>query len=269
MMGQAPPTSCPDRIEVLVPILPEAEPYAADRGPVGVLISHGFTGNPASMRPWAEHMADAGYSVRLPRLPGHGTTWQEMSTTRWPDWYGEVERAYAELAGRCERVFGCGLSMGATLVTRLAEQYGDAIAGLILVNPSYRTDRFDAKFARLLAPFVASWPGVGSDIKKPGAVESSYDRTPTKAVVSLQQLWKLVAAELPKVTAPILMFRSRVDHLVEPSSGRLLRERASSTTVREVILENSYHVATLDNDAQMIFDGSIAFIEEHADERTP
>ncbi len=268
MMRQAPPTSCPDRIEVLVPVLPEAEPYAADRGPVGVLISHGFTGNPASMRPWAEHMAGAGYSVRLPRLPGHGTTWQEMSTTRWPDWYGEVEHAYAELAGRCERVFAAGLSMGGTLVTRLAEHNGDAIAGLILVNPSYGTDRIDAKFARLVAPLVASRPGIGSDIKKPGAVESSYDRTPLKAFVSLKQLWKTVVADLDKITAPILMFRSRVDHVVEPLSARLLLEGATATTVREVMLENSYHVATLDNDAQMIFDGSIAFIEEHANERT-
>jgi carboxylesterase len=246
-----------------VPVLPGAEPYAADGGAVGVLISHGFTGTPQSLRPWAEHLAAAGYAVRLPRLPGHGTTWQELNSTRWQDWYAEVERAYGELAVRCETVFVAGLSMGATLVTRLAEEKGDAIAGLVLVNPSYGTERFDARFAKYIGWLVKSRPGIGSDIKKPGVVELSYDRTPVKAFASLQVLWQVVIDDLARVTAPVLVFRSEEDHVVEPLSGRLLQEGAKATTVREVILDDSYHVATLDNDAQTIFDGSVAFIREH------
>jgi carboxylesterase len=250
-----------------VPVLPGAEPYAATGGPIGVLVSHGFTGNPTSMRPWAEHLAAAGFTVRLPRLPGHGTTWQELNRTRWPDWYSEIERAHDELASSCEQVFAAGLSMGGTLVTRLAEQKGDAISGLVLVNPSYGSPRRDIKFAHLVAPFVASQGAIGSDIKKPGVVESSYDRTPLRAFVSLRELWKLVVADLPKVTAPILTYRSRIDHVVEPLSGQLLLRGATATTIREVVLEDSYHVATLDNDAQTIFDGSVEFIREHAHER--
>ena len=73
-----------------MPLLPGAEPFAADGGSIGVLLSHGFTGSPQSLRPWAEHLAAAGYTVRLPRLPGHGTSWQEMNTTRWTDWYAEI-----------------------------------------------------------------------------------------------------------------------------------------------------------------------------------
>ena len=97
------------------------------------------------MRPWAEHLAAAGYTVRLPRLPGHGTTWQDTNATRWPEWYAEIERVYDELANRCEHVFAGGLSMGGTLVTRLAEEKGNAIGGLVLVNPAYATQR---RFAR-------------------------------------------------------------------------------------------------------------------------
>ena len=246
-----------------MPVLPGAEPYSADGGAVGVLVCHGFTGTPQSMRPWAEHLAGAGYTVRLPRLPGHGTTWQELNATRWQDWYAEVERAHAELARRCETVFAVGLSMGATLATRLAEEKGKAVAGLVLVNPSYGTERFDARFAKYIGWLVKSRPGIGSDIKKAGASELSYDRTPVRAFASLQLLWQLVVDDLVRVTAPVLMFRSTDDHVVEPLSGRLLRQRATSTTVREVILEDSYHVATLDNDAQRIFDGTVAFIREH------
>jgi len=243
-----------------VDLLAGAEPFAVDAGSVGYVLSHGFTGTPASMRPWAEHLASAGFSVRLPRLPGHGTTWQDANTTTWPDWYGAVEAAYEDLAARCDQVFAAGLSMGATLVTRLAERRD--VAGLVLVNPSLATERRDAAFAKYIAWAVKSRRAIGGDIKKPSEQEPSYDRLPVRAFVSLQKLWKVTVADLADVRCPILMYRSRIDHVVEPSSGRLLIERATSTTVREVLLEDSYHVATLDNDAQVIFDGSVDFTRD-------
>jgi carboxylesterase len=242
----------------------DAQPFSADGGPVGVLVSHGFTGTPASMRPWAEHLAAAGFTVRLPLLPGHGSTWQDTNRTRWTDWYGAIERAHDELTARCQTVFACGLSMGATLVTRLAERRPDAVAGLILVNPSLGTERFDAKFAPYIGWAVKSRPAIGGDIKKPGADEGAADRTPVVAFASLQKLWKVTLNDLAGVRAPILMYRSREDHVVDDLSAQLLKERAVNTTVREVILENSYHVATLDYDAPAIFEGSVEFIESLA-----
>src|SRR5579875_2112888 len=98
--------------EVAVALPADNEPFAADGGRVGVVVSHGFTGTPASMRPWAEHLAAAGYTVRLPLLPGHGATWRETNQTRWPQWYATVEAAFQELRERCETVFAVGLSMG-------------------------------------------------------------------------------------------------------------------------------------------------------------
>jgi carboxylesterase len=238
----------------------DVSPFAADGGPVGVVLSHGFTGTPASVRPWAEHLAAAGYTVRLPLLPGHGTTWQDTNRTRWPQWYAEVERAYDEVAARCHTVFAAGLSMGGTLVTRLAEQKRDSIAGLVLVNPSFGTERFDAKFAPYVAWLIRSRPSIGGDVKKPGVVEPAYDRTPVVAFASLQKLWKATLADLGLVRAPILMYRSVEDHVVEPLSARLLVKGATATTVREKLLTDSYHVATLDNDAPTIFAGSVDFI---------
>jgi carboxylesterase len=248
---------------------PDTAPFAADGGPVGVVVSHGFTGTPASVRAWAEHLAAAGFAVRLPLLPGHGTDWRDANRTTWPQWYGAIEDAYTDLGSRCSTVFACGLSMGGTLVLRLAEQ--QPVAGLVLVNPSLGTERFDARFARFIAPLMPSRPGIGSDVKKAGVVETAYDRTPVRAFVSLQQLWRVVRADLSTITAPVLMFRSREDHVVEPMSGRLLLAGATATTVREVVLENSYHVATMDNDAPTIFDGSVEFIRAltPADEHAP
>jgi carboxylesterase len=245
-------------------IVPDAEPFAADGGPIGIVVSHGFTGMPGSMRPWAQHLAAAGYTVRLPLLPGHGATWRETNRSRWPEWYASVEAAYLDLRSRCDQVFGVGLSMGATLVTRLAEVHPDGIAGLVLVNPAYGTRRFDAKFAPYISWAVRSRPSIGGDIKKPGVAEPANDRTPVVAFASLLKLWKTTVDDLPKLRAPVLMYRSREDHVVDDLSGQLLKAGAVNTTVREVVLEDSYHVATLDNDAPQIFAGSVEFVQSLA-----
>jgi carboxylesterase len=238
---------------------PDEQPFAHDGGPVGVVLSHGFTGTPASMRPWADYLAAAGYTVRLPLLPGHGGTWQETNRTRWPHWYAAVEQAYDEVAARCEVVFAGGLSMGGALVTRLAEQKGNAIAGLVLVNPSLGSRKVSEKLAPYVSWLVRSRPSIGGDIKKPDVEEPANDRTPVVAGASLVKMWKVVTDDLDKVTAPIRMYRSIEDHVVDDLSSTLLKTGATSTSVEEILLENSYHVATLDNDAEQIFAGSVDF----------
>ncbi len=250
-----------------MPLLPGAEPFAFDGPPdgtVGVVLCHGFTGCPSSMRPWGEHLAAAGLAVAGPRLPGHGTRWQDMNVTGWEDWYAELERTFDSMLAKVPTVFAMGLSMGGTLCLRLGEQRGAELAGLVVVNPSLATERRDAKLLSLLSRVLPSMPGIGSDIKKPGVTEQAYDRTPLKAAYSLSQLWKITRADLGRLTQPVLLYRSRTDHVVEPVSGRLLVEGASAVEVREVILEDSYHVATLDNEAQLIFDGSVDFVRTHA-----
>ncbi len=245
-------------------MLPGAEPIDLPGGPVGVLLSHGFTGTTQSMRPWAEHLAAAGLTVVAPRLPGHGTTWQDMNTTRWADWYGEIERAFDDVRGRCDTVFAMGLSMGGTLALRLAELRPDQVAGLVLVNAALASERKDVKLAPLLSKVIASMPGIGSDIKKPGVTELAYTKTPLKAFASLSGAWPQVRKDLGLITCPVLAYRSRVDHVVEPLSGRLLLSETAAGTVEERILEDSFHVATLDNDAPTIFAGSLDFVRAHA-----
>ena len=247
-----------------MPVKPGCEAFAFDGGDVGALMVHGFTGSPFSMRPWGEYLAANGLTVVGPRLPGHGTRWQEMNLTRWQDWYGEVERGFDALRGRCDQVFVMGLSMGGTLSLRLAEEKGDDLAGVVTVNASLLTLRRDAKFLPVLSKVVPSVKAIGDDIKKEGITEHAYDRTPLRAAASLASLWKVTSAELGKVTQPLLVFRSRDDHIVESASGKLLLSAVSSTDVREIVLEDSYHVATLDNDADLIFRESLAFVRSHS-----
>jgi carboxylesterase len=250
------------------PVLAGAEPIDLPGGPVGVLLSHGFTGTTQSMRPWAEHLAAAGLTVVAPRLPGHGTRWQDLNATRFEDWYGEVERAFDDLRSRCTSVFAMGLSMGGTLVLRLAEQRGDQLAGICVVNASLASDRPILRLVPVLSKVLASQPAIGSDIKKPGVTELAYPRTPLKALASLTGAWPEVRRDLARISCPVLVYRSSVDHVVEPVSGRVLVEGLAGGRVEERVLENSYHVATLDNDAPTIFEGSLQFVREHAPSAT-
>lgn len=240
-----------------------AEPFSSDGGPVGVLLSHGFTGSPASMTPWGRDLAERGFTVRVPRLPGHGTTWQEMNRTRWQDWYGEVDQALTELRARCEHVAVAGLSMGGCLALRLAEQRPDDVDALVLVNPAIALRRFDLKLVPVLQHVLPSMPGIGNDIAKPGADEVGYDKTPLRALASQLQMWKDVRAGLGRVTAPVRLFRSEDDHVVDDWSQQLILDGVSSTVTDLVTLRDSFHVATLDHDAPLIFDSSAAFIEQH------
>src|SRR5215831_7751162 len=239
-----------------------AEPFAADGGPVGVLVCHGFTGSPRTVRPWAEHLAAAGLTVRVPRLPGHGTTWRDLNRTGWQDWYDAAETAFAELSGKCEQVFVVGISMGACLAFRLAETQGAKVSGLVVVNPSLAPDTRMFLLAPVLKHVVRTLPGITDDIKKPGASEGGYKRVPVKAVATLPALWKITARNLSEVTQPVLVFRSAVDHVVGPASMKVLSGALPDAEVRP--LPDSYHVATLDNDAQAIFDGTLAFINMHS-----
>jgi carboxylesterase len=247
-----------------VSLRPDAEPFAADGGPVAAVLCHGLTGMPGSLRAWGEALAADGLAVRIPRLPGHGTRWQDANAVTWQDWYAELERAFDDLRSRHDRVFVMGLSMGGTLALRLAEQRGDDVTGVVVVNPSLFTTRKDAKLLPVIRLFVPSFPPVGNDIKKPDTVEPAYDRLPLKAAYQLDRLWKVTNADLAQVTQPLLVFTSRDDHVVEPANSEHLMQHAGSTDKRQVVLEDSYHVATMDNDLPLIIAETRAFVQAHA-----
>ncbi|HBW20261.1 MAG: alpha/beta hydrolase [Streptosporangiaceae bacterium] len=246
-----------------MPVMPGAEPFSHQGGGTGVLLCHGFTGSPQSLRPWAEYLAAAGLTVSLPRLPGHGTTWQDMARTRWEDWFAEVNRAFNELRGSAEEIFIMGLSMGGCLALRLAELHGDAVSGLVLVNPSVTADTRMFVLAPVLKYLVPSLKGITSDIKKPGVTEAGYTRIPVKAAATLPGLWRITQQNLALVSQPVLVYRSLQDHVVGPASLEALRAALPDGRLEVRELADSYHVATLDNDAEAIFKGSLEFVQAH------
>ncbi|WP_085529629.1 alpha/beta hydrolase [Kocuria massiliensis] len=251
-------------------------------GPDGVLVLHGFTGSPHSVRPWAESFAAAGLAVEMPLLPGHGTTVDDMSTRTWHEWAQAVDDAYWRLKSRTERIAVAGLSMGGALALHVAARR--TVDAVVLVNPGVMDPMKLMPVARWLAPLIPTVKGVGDDIARPGVTEGSYPEAPLKGAAQLHQLMKEARKVLPAVTAPVRIYRSLTDHVVTDASHEYLvaHLRPEPELIR---LSSSYHVATLDYDAPTIFSGSLDFLashgfrlarpgshlldEEHALERTP
>ncbi|AQP49269.1 hypothetical protein BW730_08025 [Tessaracoccus aquimaris] len=243
---------------------PEARTYRAGEGDVGVVVSHGFTGSVQSIRPWAEALATPGDGwegarVVAPRLPGHGTTWRDLARTRWWDWYAAVEDAYLELSGQVDRVFVAGLSLGGALALRLAER--EKVAGVLLVNPAIATRDCRVAPATAVHAILPPQKGVADDIAKEGVEELGYPKFSVTSLATMTDLWRDVRANLAAVRAPVLLMTSRVDHVVDELSGELIRSRVRDVT--SLTLEHSYHVATLDNDAEAIASASKEFIAAH------
>ena len=248
-----------------MPLLPDAEPAFFRGQSPAVLVLHGFTGQPHSVKPWAEYLhREGGLTVSVPRLPGHGTTWQEMNKTTWQDWYAEAQRCLRQLLADHDEVFVCGLSMGASLTLRLAQEHGDDIAGIVVVNPAVFTTRPDRFALPVLRHIVGAFPGITNDIKKPGGDELGYDKIPLQAAYSMTKLWALVKENLAQVEVPMRVFTSVDDHVVEPANSQLVLDRVGSADKEQVMLHDSYHVATLDNDADVIFAGTLEFIRSRS-----
>lgn len=241
-----------------------ADPALTGGRRLGVLLSHGFTGSPVSMRPWAEFLHEHGYAVDVPCLPGHGRTWQEMNDTGWDDWFRELTAAFARLRASCDQVFVCGLSMGGGLVLRLAAERPGDVAGIALVNPAVNSTNKQLLAVPVMKRILKGFPGIGNDIKKPGMDEYGYDKVPLRALSSMLEGWKGLRPRLSEVKAPLVLFRSTVDHVVDPSSAKIILGSVSSADAHEELLTNSFHVATLDNDAPYIFEESLAFFRRLA-----
>jgi carboxylesterase len=245
-------------------VMAGAEPFFAEGNNVGVLVSHGYTGSPQSMRPLAEGLAEEGFTVALPRLKGHGTTPTDMATTTASDWVADIESAAAWLQGRCDALFMAGLSMGGTLTLYMAGRHPQMLRGIVPINAAVFVDNPDLAELAFMADAPAEVPGVGNDVKAPGVTELAYPVVPVATVKELFALFKATEELLPRVACPVLAMVAREDHVVPPPNTEYILGRVASAEKEALWLEDSYHVSTLDNDKDLILRRTTDFVRRHA-----
>ena len=243
-------------------VLEGCEEFAFGEGPTGALLVHGWTGSPQGLRGLGEYLSERGIAVAAPRLPGHGTTWQDLNTRLTHEWIETVDASYEHLAGQTKEVFLVGLSFGAALCMDLAARKD--VAGIVTLAGFLRTKDPLRHLAPVLSRLVKSVKGVGNDISDPEGKEIAYDRLPTKGTHQMLQQLARSQAALPKVTAPVLAIHGRQDHTVDAGNAQYIIDRVGSEVKEILYLENSYHVITLDREKDLVFERTYNFIKEHA-----
>lgn len=246
-------------------VLEGCEEFAFGEGKVGALLVHGFTGSPQGMRGLGEYLAERGLAVAAPRLPGHGTSWEDLGTRRSEEWVEAVETSFDHLRSQTEETFVVGLSFGAALSLDLAARRPDEVKGLVTLAGMIFSKDPRRHLAPLVAKALRSIPGVGNDIADPAGKEFAYDRIPTKGALAMLRYLRTAEKTLPEVTAPILVIHGRQDHTVHPSNAQHIYDKVSSRHKELVTLERSYHVITLDLEKDAVFERTYDFIKEHSD----
>lgn len=251
---------------------PGAEPWSAtgrgSEGRVGVLLVHGFTGNPLATRPLGQRLAADGYCVEVPLLPGHGTSHRDLAGTQYDDWAGAVGRVLDRLVATCDQVVLVGHSLGGTIVLDLASRRPDDVDGVVVINPQVSDpEQWLARLAPVLAylvPFVprdmAGMPT--NDLARPDVEEHAYALVSAQAARSLIKQLPRIRTQLIDLVQPLLVVRSLQDHTVPPNNSLEVMQRVGSGDVRELVCERSYHVPQLDYDADDVEAAIAAFVGE-------
>ncbi|MCI0633794.1 MAG: alpha/beta fold hydrolase [Actinobacteria bacterium] len=241
-------------------VRPGCEPFRFDGGPTGVLMVHGFTGSPASMRPIGEWLASQGLSVEGIRLPGHGTELDDLRVRRWTEWVDEAACGLDALRARAGTVVVFAQSMGGCVALALAASRPHDVDGLALANPYV----FDTRLLALPIGrrFLRSVKGIANDISKPGQDELAYTRMPVPAIAEMAAMMKMVREALPEIRAPLVVFRSGTDHVIPRSNAVRVLDRIGSDRKVLVPCPNSFHVVTLDHDAPLVRERILAFARE-------
>ncbi|HET7481817.1 MAG TPA: alpha/beta fold hydrolase [Actinomycetota bacterium] len=245
-------------------VLEGAEEFSLGQGPTGCLLIHGFTGSPQSLRPVGDYLAARDIGCFALRLPGHGTTWEDLNSRSSEEWAGAADAALTKMKAEHDEVFIVSLSFGSAVALHLAANRPDDVAGIVGLASFVLTNdprRFLSPIIKLVAK---SLPGVGNDICDPNAKELCYDRLPTSAAWSMLKFCKDVRAEMPQVRCPVLLIHSRNDHTAHPDSSRFIHDHISSTDKELIWLDRSYHVITLDYEKDTVFEKTYEFISKRS-----
>jgi carboxylesterase len=240
------------------PVLDGAEEFFFKGNDIGILISHGFIGTPQSVRYLGEGFAKQGFTVLGPRLHGHGTHYYDLEECSNNDWFQSLEKGYQQLKKHCSGIFVIGQSMGGTLTLWLANRYQE-IKGLVTINAALEVPSYEYLKGKIEPRFLnESEP----DIHAKNVIEIAYLKVPIKAIHELQQLMEKTPAILPNIQCPVLGIHSAVDHVVPPANTDYILRHIGSSYKEKLVLQNSYHVASMDFDKDVIESSGIGFIEQ-------
>lgn len=263
------------------PIRHGSQPYLFQRGPVGVLLLHGYSGAPGELRGMGEYLAEQGYTISSPLLAGHGSTPDAMFQVSWRDWLTSALAGLAPLQQSCSRIVIAGFSMGALLASVIAARIPPD--GIILMSPALRlVGQSVVQFADVAGRLVPwyyplaranfSSPAVreavrgfvpDADLDDPATIEAlrKNARVPIASIYELVRLQRRARRDLPHITAPALIMHGRRDRTVYPASSQEVYRRIGSHDKQLVWFEHSDHQLTREREKEAVWRTAAEWIE--------
>ncbi|HJZ32551.1 MAG TPA: alpha/beta fold hydrolase [Hyphomicrobiaceae bacterium] len=251
-------------------------------GPVGVLLIHGLGGTPVEMRFVARGLARRGFSVYCPQLAGHCGSFEDLRATGWQDWYATVRMAHAQLRQTCKRVIVGGLSMGAILALHLAAEYPMDVDATALFAPTLKLDGWGVPWYSVFFNLVRSEWGanlvrfserdpygikdprlralITTAINSGDSSQAGQLSNPGRVMLEMRRLVAIVRRELRRIRQPTLIVHPRHDDRASLGNAAYL-QAALGGPVETCVLDDSYHVVTVDRQRHIVLERTAAFAE--------
>jgi carboxylesterase len=250
-------------------------------GRTGVLLVHGLGGTPTELRYVAQALARSGHTVYCCQLAGHCGAPEELRLSTWRDWYASVEAAHDKLKQHCDVIFAGGLSMGAILALHLGYNRPNGVDGLLLFAPALRLDGWAMPWHSRLLRFVRPTPIplefdmpehepygikdermraiVVSGMQAGNTAEVGVFSTPLRSLANMNALCSVVRRNLGKIKQPAFIAHPRNDDMASFRNAIHLQTHLGGL-VDCVVLDNSYHIVTLDQQREVVAERSIEFV---------
>jgi carboxylesterase len=267
--------------------IPDRSEFVAG-GRLGVLLIHGLGGTPLEMRFVARALAQAGHTVYTMQLAGHCGTPEELRRSTWREWYRSVEIAHDRLKEHCDTIIAGGLSMGGILATHLAQNRPDEVHGLLLLAPTLKLDGWSMPwYSRIInyvlptrIPFEIELPEhepyglkdervralVVNAMQSGDAGQAGVFSTPIRSFANFNALVRQVKKRLGTVRQPALVIHPRDDDMASLKNAQYLQTHLAGM-VETVVLEDSYHIITLDQQRHVVVERTADFVERVARRR--
>jgi len=263
-------------------------------GSHAVLALHGLLGNPLEMQFVGKKLQRAGYSVVIPLIPGYGYASGQAGSFRTTNselWYEEVARQFDELKKNYDSVSVVGLCIGAVLALRLAMDRGDEVAALGLLATTLYYDGWSIPKYSVLLPLLYYTPArylysyqerypyglknknlrtwIEREMKVKSSSAAGASHLSAEGIFQAHRLIKVVKKGLGRVTAPALIIHAEEDDVASTKSADLVESGISSACRKKIILHDSYHIITLDNEKEQVAAETIAFFQKHTEVSLP
>jgi carboxylesterase len=267
------------------PAAPKALHLKAGRH--GVLMFHGLSSSPLELQFLARGLHRAGYTVRVPVIAGYSYGLKTPGSVSVAGWMAAAKAEFDSFYAECDSVSLGGLCVGAVMALRLAALVGPQVASILSLSVGLHNDGWGTPwFTPLLGParYLPFVGGIGIEethpfglkdermriwvarqMKELGASSAGASVLRVADLLRTQELRKITRRSLHHIDCPTLLIHAKEDECAKPRSSFEVASKIRSSRVRCILLSNSYHMISIDQEKALVLSEMLQFLDSHTE----